>query len=104
MNTPNHASDDQIAALSGDSMSPEGRRLFDFGRALMRAQAETILGNKPFGIDLTKHPSLKPVWTQTPAGVMCICENQYDGPESGVVGWGSTKLEALADLVEKLEG
>jgi len=103
VNTPEQATNEQINELvERHEMSDESRKLFSTGVAMMRAHAETILGNKPLGIDLTRHPDLRPRWTKTPVGWMCVDDKSYDGPGSPV-GWGALKIDALADLIEQIE-
>jgi hypothetical protein len=53
-------------------------------------------------IDLTRYPDLRPQYTAVPIGWCCVDDNTYDGSESAI-GYGRTRADALADLIEQLE-
>lgn len=52
-------------------------------------------------IDLTRHPDLRPHFTRTPLGWCCVDDNTYDG-HGCPIGYGPTKLDALAALLDQL--
>lgn len=98
MKTPDHADTTVINELFEKYAEP-----MKLGPA-PKLNAECLLGNKPIGVDfdLTQYPDLRPSWTKTPVGWMCVDDNSYDGPGSPV-GWGALKIDALSDLIEQIE-